>query len=365
MGNILVTKSFLPPLTEYVKCLEKIWDSRHITNSGPFVIELEASLQRFLQNKEVYYVSNGTIALQLAIKALGLKGEIITTPFSYVATVSSIAWENCKPVFVDIDASTLTIDPGLIEAAISSRTSAILATHVFGNPCDVDAISKIAKKHNLHVIYDAAHCFGVKFQGKPITSFGDVSTLSFHATKIFHTGEGGAVICNSKGVAHRVEYMRNFGHKGPESFQGLGVNGKNSELHAAMGVCNLPYLPQLILARKRIFEIYDGALIAMTKEVLRPRILLGVESNYSYYPIIFNTERGLLRAITMLNQQNIFPRRYFYPTLTQLEYVKSLPMPIADSISERVLCLPLYHDLPDESALKVAQIILSALMAKD
>ena len=224
---INVTQTFLPPLEEYTKYLEKIWDSKWLTNRGVLIKELERNLKDFLGVENLLMVNNGTIALQIAIKALELKGEIITTPFSYVATVSSIVWENCQPVFVDIDEDYLTIDETKIEEAITEKTSAILATHVYGNPCNVEAIQKIAERYNLKVIYDAAHCFGVKYKGESILNWGDISTLSFHATKVFHTGEGGAVICNNEELAHKIFYSHNFGHNGSEEFFGLGNQWKS------------------------------------------------------------------------------------------------------------------------------------------
>ncbi|MEX0929870.1 MAG: DegT/DnrJ/EryC1/StrS family aminotransferase, partial [Balneolales bacterium] len=231
----------MPPQQEYEACLKGIWDRGWITNNGPLVQKLEQKLKNYLRLNNILYVSNGTIALQFAIRVLGLKGEIITTPFTYIATTSSIVWENCKPVFVDIDSETLNIDPEKIEKAFTSNTKAILATHCFGNPCDVEAIDQIAKKHNVKVIYDASHCFDTRYKGKSIFLWGDISTTSFHATKLFHTVEGGAVFTKDNELLSRMSYLRNFGHDGPEKFNGLGINGKNSEMHAAMGICNFKY----------------------------------------------------------------------------------------------------------------------------
>ncbi|HLP19244.1 MAG TPA: aminotransferase class V-fold PLP-dependent enzyme, partial [Chitinophagales bacterium] len=239
---IPVTKSFLPPLEDYNKLLQGIWQRVHLTNNGPLLLELEGKLKSYLTSKHFIFLNNGTSAIQIAIKGLDLKGEIITTPFSYVATTSSIVWENCKAVFADIEEETLTIDANKIEALITPKTSAILATHVYGIPCNIEKIEKIAKKHNLKVIYDAAHAFGVKYHGQALTNYGDASTLSFHATKLFHTTEGGALITNDEDAAHRFSYMRNFGHKGQEDFWGLGINAKNSEFHAAMGLCVFPHI---------------------------------------------------------------------------------------------------------------------------
>jgi dTDP-4-amino-4,6-dideoxygalactose transaminase len=223
---IPVTKTFLPQMEEYQEYIQGIWNRNWLTNNGPLVNELELRLKEYLQVKHLLFLGNGTIALQIAIKALGLKGEIITTPFSYVATTSSIVWEGCTPVFVDIDEATLNIDPEKIETAITPKTSAILATHCFGNPCDIDAIQQIADRYNLKVIYDAAHCFGTKYKGRSVFDYGDISTTSFHATKIFHTIEGGAVFTQDPDLLKKMAYMRNFGHDGPERFAELGINGK-------------------------------------------------------------------------------------------------------------------------------------------
>ncbi len=340
---INVTKTYLPPLEEYTAYLEGIWERVHVTNHGPLVLDLEKRLKEYLGVKHLFFVNNGTIALQIAIKAAGLTGEVITTPFSYVATTSSLVWENCKPVFVDIDPDTLCLDPTLIEAAITANTTAILATHVYGNPCNVEAISEIAVKYNLKVIYDAAHAFGVKYKGTSVLNYGNISTLSFHATKLFHTGEGGAIITNDDELAHKISYMRNFGHNGPEDFFGVGINGKSSELHAAMGLCVLPKIDTLILKRKEISEQYDKLLVKGS--LVRPALFKDTEYNYAYYPIVFPSEDELLAVKEKLNQNSIFPRRYFYPSLNSLNYVSYVELPVSEDISKRVLCLPLFSEL--------------------
>lgn len=353
---IPVTKSYLPPIEEYTNYLQKIWNSNQLTNNGPLVQELEQKLKDYLGVKHLFFVSNGTIALQIAIKALDLHGEIITTPFSYVATTSSIVWEGCQPVFVDIDPHTLCIDPDLIEAAITPQTTGILATHVYGIPCAVEKIQQIAKKHNLSVIYDAAHTFGCKYRGRSLVSYGDISTLSFHATKLFHTVEGGAVITDDDELAHRVSYMRNFGHNGPEAFWGLGINGKNSEFHAAMGLCNLPHVAEIINARRRVFGWYDERLVG--SGLLRPVLPDGTEYNYAYYPVIFSSEEVLLRCRDHLNAQQIFPRRYFFPVLNNLPYLNYRKFTITEQISPSVICLPLYPELDQAQVQSISQIIL-------
>ncbi|HAX96894.1 MAG TPA: aminotransferase DegT [Prolixibacteraceae bacterium] len=355
---IPVTKSFLPPLEDYVEYLKKIWESNQLTNHGPLVNELESRLKEYLGVKHLFFVSNGTIALQIAIKALALQGEVITTPFSYVATTSSIVWEGCQPVFVDIDPKTLCLDPDLIEAAITPQTSAIIATHVYGIPCAVEKIQAIAEKHNLKVVYDAAHTFGVKYQGRSLVSYGDIATLSFHATKLFHTVEGGAIITEDDELAHRISYMRNFGHNGQEAFWGLGVNGKNSEFHAAMGLCNLPHFAEIVASRRQVSEWYDELLVSSS--LVRPTMPGNTEYNFAYYPVLFQSELKLLRARDMLNEQQIFPRRYFFPSLNKLPYAPDREFPVAEASSSCVLCLPLYPDLSRQDVQKITDIIILA-----
>ncbi len=355
MPPINVTKTYLPPLEEYHAYLKQIWENGQVTNQGPFVSELEGKLKAFLGVKHLFLVNNGTIALQIAIKALDLKGEIITTPFSYVATTSSIAWENCIPVFADIENNTLSINPEEVRKKITDKTSAILATHVYGNPCNVDALQKIADENNLKIIYDAAHAFGVNHKGQSLLKFGDISTLSFHATKLFHTIEGGAIVTNDDELAHKISYMRNFGHNGPEAFHGVGINGKISEFNAAMGLCVLPKVPELIKARKNISELYN--VLLKNTVLIKPEIADETEYNYSYYPVIFPSEERLLEVRDKLNTQNIFPRRYFYPSLNMLNYVGKQSVPVSEDISRRVLCLPLYFDLSIQETEKISAII--------
>jgi dTDP-4-amino-4,6-dideoxygalactose transaminase len=354
---INVTKPFLPPIEEYQEYLKNIWQREWLTNNGPLVNELELQLKDYLGLNHMLFLGNGTIALQIAIKALDLKGEIITTPFSYVATTSSIVWENCTPVFVDIDVESLNIDPSKIEAAITPETSAILATHVYGNPCDVEAIDKLAKKHHLKVIYDAAHCFGTNFKGRSVFAYGDVSTTSFHATKLFHTVEGGAVFTNDAELLKKMAFLRNFGHFGNE-FASIGINGKNSEIHAAMGLCNLKYIGEILKARAFCKEIYDDKLVHL--DIGKVKIGKDVTWNQAYYPVIFESEKKLLQSVEILNNNWVYPRRYFYPTLSKLNYVKPQDTPIADDIAKRILCLPLYYGLKEEEIAFVARLLLRA-----
>lgn len=356
---IPVTKPFMPPKEEYEYYLKGIWEREYITNNGPLVRELEEKLKEYLNTKNILFTSNGTIALQIAIKALALKGEIITTPFSYVATTSSIVWEGCRPVFVDIDPNTLNINPDLIEESITENTSGILATHVFGNPCDIDSIKSIADKYDLKVIYDAAHCFGSFYKGKSVFEFGDISTASFHATKIFHTVEGGGIFSNDDEIIKKMEYMRNFGHAGFGKFNGIGINGKNSEFHAAMGLCNLNFIDNVLEKRKQQCIIYDRLL----KDLPIRRISIQNNSkwNYSYYPAIFDTEEVALEVKKKLEENEIYPRRYFYPSLETLDYVGTVEMKISNDISKRILCLPLYHELKEENQRNIYQILKSSV----
>ncbi|GAA4268000.1 DegT/DnrJ/EryC1/StrS family aminotransferase [Hyunsoonleella aestuarii] len=352
---INVTKTFLPPQEEFNAILKQAWDKKWITNRGNLVLELEKKLKTYLSVPNIIATTNGTLPLQIAIKALKLKGEIITTPFSYVATSSSIVWEGCIPVFVDIHPDYLTIDETKIESAITENTSAIIATHVFGNPCHVDKIEAIAKKHQLKVIYDAAHSFGVTYKGNSIFNYGDISACSFHATKLFHTGEGGAMFCNNQELFNTLFYLHNFGHDGPEQFQGLGINAKMSELQAAMGLAVLPYMGKILDERKRVINVYQRELIFSK---LKPLIIRdNTNWNYSYYPVVFETEKQLKAAILELNKNNIYPRRYFYPSLNNLPYLKKVDMPVSESIAQTILCLPLSHDLNEASILKICEIL--------
>jgi dTDP-4-amino-4,6-dideoxygalactose transaminase len=353
---IPVTKPYLPPLLDYQKFVADIYQRQWLTNNGPLVNEFELRLKEKLDHKHLLYVTNGTIALQVAIKALNLGGEIITTPFSYVATTSSIVWEGCKPVFVDIEKETFNIDPNKIEAAITNKTSAILATHCFGNACDIDAIDAIARKHDLKVIYDAAHCFGTTYKGKSIFEYGDISSSSLHATKIMHSIEGGLLVTKDPDLLKKMAYMRNFGHDGPDKFNGVGINAKNSEFHAAMGLCVLSDIDLILEKRKAQFLHYNKKLIKLN--IVKQKIQNNCVYNYAYYPIIFENEEALLASKKALEINEIFPRRYFFPSLSKLDYVPNIETPISDEIASKVLCLPLYHNLSVEEQDMVARILL-------
>ena len=356
---INVTKTFFPPLEAYQEQLQRIWTNQWLTNRGELVLELEEKLKNYLSVDHILVTNNGTIPIQIALKLLGNGGEIITTPFSYVATSAAIVWEHCTPVFVDIHPEYLTIDETKIEAVISEKTTAILATHVFGNPCHVEAIEAIAKKYNLKVIYDGAHAFGVTYNGTAIFEYGDVSTCSFHATKLFHTGEGGALFTKDTKLQHQLFYSHNFGHDGPLAFHGLGINGKISELQAAMGLAVLPHMETILVARKRVVDFYNQNLDFSQIQALKIR--QNTVWNYSYYPVIFKDEVTLLQVQKALNEDQIFPRRYFYPSLNTIPYIDNVSMPVSESIASRILCLPLYVELQQNDIQKIVSILNSNL----
>jgi len=353
--NIYVAKSFLPPIEDYQKYLRKIWETGQLTNQGPFLKEFEKKIKNYLNVKNFHFLSNGTIALQLALDSLGIQeGEVITTPFSYVATTSAILWQRCTPVFVDIEPNNFCIDPKKIEAAITKKTKAILAVHVFGYACDVEKIEKIAKKHNLKVIYDGAHAFGAKYKGKSLLSYGDISICSFHATKLFHTVEGGGIIVNDKKVSNKIRLIKSFGHDKDEHYC-LGLNAKASEFQAAMGLCNLKYSDKIIEDRKRINNLYDKLL---KNKLTRPILQESLKYNYSYYPVVFENEKQLINVFKALNKENIYPRRYFYPSLNTLPYLKNKQScPVSEDISLKIACLPIFKGLKGEDIKRIVNII--------
>jgi dTDP-4-amino-4,6-dideoxygalactose transaminase len=340
---IPVTKPFLPPEKEYENYVKSIWERQWLTNNGPLVNTLELNLKEYLGVKHLLFVTNGTIALQVAIKALNLSGDIITTPFSFVATTSSIVWQGCNPVFVDIDPETFNIDADKIEAAITPKTSAILATHVFGNPCDITAIQQIAEKYRLKVIYDAAHCFGTMYDNKSVFEYGDISITSFHSTKLFHTIEGGAVFTRDPELLRKMALMRNFGYSGIDTFSEQGINAKNCEFHAAMGLCNLKHVDEILKQRKLLYEHYLVRLANLDVKFQKLENKQGY--NYAYFPIVFKTEDLMKDSKDKLELAQVYCRRYFYPSLSALPYVNKMDMPFCDSIACRIVCLPLYHTL--------------------
>jgi len=357
---INVTKTFLPPFEEYISILKRAWDKEWITNNGELVQELEKNLKEYIRANELFYCSNGTVVLQMALKALGITGEVITTPFSYVATANAILWEGCKPVFVDIDSISFCIDAEKIESAITKDTQAILATHVYGLPCNVERIEAIAAKHHLKVIYDAAHAFGSVYKGKSLLAYGDIATCSFHATKLFHTVEGGCIVAKDAELAKKISLYRSFGHIG-DDYYSVGINGKNSEFHAAMGLALLPKVPSIIAERKKIFGIYASLL---PENIYRPSYHLeGFEYNYAYLPVVFENEGLLFKVKDSLAAQQINVRRYFYPSLNQVPQTQQLQhsCPVSEDVSRRVMCLPLYVGLKESEIELITGIIKKAL----
>lgn len=351
-----VTQTFLPPISEYHELVQRVWDNKWLTNRGELVIELEEKIAAKLGCNKGIAMNNGTIPLQIALKLFGKQGEVITTPFSYVATTSSIVWESCIPVFVDVDPICWTIDPEKIEAAITKNTTCILATHVFGNACHVEKIEQIASKYNLMVIYDAAHSFGVTYNGKSIFDFGDISTCSFHATKLFHTGEGGMLFASNEKIFTDAYNAHNFGHNGPTAFHGVGINGKMSELSAALGLAVLPYFDHIVASRKEIVEIY---LQGLSGKVQTINIREGVSWNYAYFPVVLENEDSLLAVMKELNKYQIYPRRYFYPSLNALHFVNGESCPISEALAARILCLPLIVGLDKVTQHQVIETINS------
>jgi dTDP-4-amino-4,6-dideoxygalactose transaminase len=364
MSKILVTRSSMPAFEEYMEQVKELWESRWLTNAGSQHQELTGQLKKYLQTEQFELFSNGHLALEIAIQALGLTGEVITTPYTFLSTTQAIVRNGLTPVFCDIDPDRLTIDVNRIEPLITERTSAIVAVHVYGIPCDVEAIERIADKHHLKVIYDAAHAFGVRYQGRNIAEYGDCSMFSFHATKVFHTIEGGGVAFRDEDTAKRARHLRDFGLcPGGEEADEIGGNAKLSEFHAAMGLCNLRHLQAEISKRKKVAERYNEHL----KDVEGLRLLTEIDSlerNYAYYPVIFRNEAPLNRdrALERLAEHGINGRKYFYPLTSRFRcYVGRFTIqqtPIAEDISERVLCLPMYADLALEEVDRICGILL-------
>ena len=367
MKRINVTQPFLPPLEEFQIYLQQIWENKHITNNGPFHKQLEQELCNYLGVKQISLFANGTIALLIAIKALELKGEVITTPYSFVATAHSIKWNGLEPVFVDIDPLTCNLDTKKIENAISDQTTAILPVHVYGNPCNTEKIAEIAERYGLKIIYDAAHAFGVTVNGNSILNSGDLSVLSFHATKVFNTFEGGAIVCHTAEMKKKIDDLKNFGFQDQTTVEGIGINGKINEVQAAMGLLQLKYIDQVIEKRNRIAELYREKLSEVNGISFLDGIK-GVKHNYSYFPIFINErEYGMNRdkVYEELTNHNIFTRRYFYPLISRFSAYKNLPsaeeknLPVAEQISSEVICLPIYPDLEHRDVERVIGILKS------
>lgn len=361
--TITVTSPLLPDLKEFEKMLEDIWQRKWLTNNGHYHKELEKALAEYLKVPYLSLFTNGTLPLITALQAMRITGEVITTPYSFVATTHSIWWNNLKPVFVDVEEETGNIDPEKIEAAITPQTTAIMPVHVYGTPCNTNRIQEIADTYGLKVIYDAAHAFGVNVNGKSILENGDMSTLSFHATKVYNTVEGGALICRDEATKKRIDYLKNFGFAGETTVVAPGINSKMDELRAAYGLLNLQQVDQAIAKRKHVAQLYRAAL----KDVPGIRFLNdieGVRHNYSYFPIfITENEYGMSRdaLYEKLKLQNILARRYFYPLISNFPVYRGLDsatpdkLPVANKLADQVLCLPMYADLTDEDVERVLQ----------
>jgi len=361
---IFVTQPYLPDLKEFYPYLEAIWESKNLTNGGVFHQQLEAELCDYLGVKHVSLFSNGTLALIVALQALGISGEVITSPYSFVATTNSLIWNGIAPVFSDIDPISMNLDPGRIEAAITKKTKAILPVHCYGVPCDVDVIQKIADKYGLKVIYDAAHAFGVKFNGQSLLNYGDLSILSFHATKVFNTFEGGAIISHTPEMKNRIDQLKNFGFVDEVTVVESGINGKMSEINAAFGLVQLKHMGEVASQRKRVSDFYNRELA----DLVGIEIPVGnhsPESNHSYYPILVTPAFPISRdaLYEALKKEDIFSRRYFYPLISEFPMYRNLPssaslnLPIATRVASEVLCLPIYPGLSDDSISIIVEII--------
>lgn len=359
MKPIQFTEPFLPPLEEYIAYLRGVWDRNWLTNQGPLMEQLEQKLKAYHQlPSPVHCVANGGLGLQILVKALGVRGEIITTPFSYVATASCPLWEGCTLNFADIEPDFLTIDPKAVESAITSRTEAILGTHVFGCPCDVEALAAIARKHRLALIFDAAHAFGVFYQGKSLLDWGDASMVSLHATKLFHTVEGGFLVARDSAVSEKIEWMRRFGHHGSDDFHGVGINAKMSEFHAAMGLSIFDHIQEIFQSRRVICDAYDIAFTHCPNVVEPVPVRNGTTRNYSYYPVLFKDVELLSRCLDAMKSAGIFPRRYFYPCLNTVTSLgRGKHCAIAEDVARRILCLPLAANMLEEDVSRVADIV--------
>ena len=350
-----VTKTYLPDIEKYKQYVEEIYANGWVTNNGPLVQRFEKKLAQYLGVKNIVLVSNGTTALEIAYRTLGISGEAITTPFSFVATTSSLVTNGIKPIFADINPKTLNLNPQNIERAITSSTSAIVPVHVFGNTCEVETIDELAKRHKLKVVYDAAHAFGVEYKGESILNYGDISILSFHATKLFHTIEGGALIINDDSLVKKAQYLRNFGIEHEESIPELGTNAKMNEFEAAMGLCMLDEIDNISKKRKVVYDKYEKYLKGV---VAFPLHNIYATQNYGYFPILLKDELQALKVQKILIENNIMPRRYFYPSLDTLSYIEPKQyMPISRDISSKILALPLYPTLSEADQNKIIQIL--------
>ncbi len=351
---INVTKTHLPDREKLDRYIDRIYETNWLTNNGPLVKELTARLEAYLGVENLLLVSNGTLALQIAYRALGITKQAVTTPFSFVATTSTLVWEGIEPVFADIDPKTFCIDPREIEKAITPDTQAIVPVHVFGNACEIDAIEAIARKHGLKTVYDAAHAFGARYKGESILNYGDASTLSFHATKIFHTIEGGAIVFKDREAYKRARLMINFGIDGPDSIAALGINAKMNEFQAAMGLAVLDEMESILSGRETVWTEYESNLKG--KLQLQDRNPDST-NNYAYFPVVFDNEETLLQTKAELNENRINPRRYFYPSLDNVCYLEGQNSPHSRDIASRIMCLPIFPGLQHSLVSKVSGIV--------
>lgn len=358
---IFVTKPYLPDEKKFNHYVSQIFRSGRLTNNGELLLELERRLASYLEVENILLVSNGTLALSVAYRLLELRGEVITTPFSFVATTSSLVWEGLKPVFADIDEETLNINPDEIERSITDSTTAIVPVHVFGNGCEINEVEAIAKEHNLKVVYDAAHAFGVRYKNQSILNFGDISILSFHATKLFHTIEGGALIIKDRDLYVKARKMIDFGIDGPDRVRYLGINAKMNEFQAAMGLCILDDIEKINEKREKLFRAYEAA-FQFDSLVKLQKHNINCSNNFSYFPILLEDEQSLFHVREQLSLKGIIPRRYFYPSLDRLDYVESKFMPVSNSVSSRILCLPLYDSLDVNNQRGIIQTVKEALV---
>lgn len=366
MKRIFVTQPSLPKLEEFYPYLQKIWESKWLTNNGQFHQQLEKELADFLGVKYISLFANGTLALVTALQTLKITGEVITTPYSFVATTNSLWWNNLKPVFVDVDPVYGNLDPAKIEAAITPQTTAIMPVHVYGNPCAVERIQQIADVYGLKVIYDAAHTFKNKYKGTSILNFGDLSTMSFHATKPFNTMEGGAIVCHDEKTKQRIDFLKNFGFANETTVTAPGINSKMNEMQAALGLLQLKHYDGYIAKRKAIANSYRNELAAVKGVTLMPENEYSTDYNHPYFPIFIDGEVfGKTRdeLYEYLKENSIYGRRYFYPLISSFATYRGLPsakpenLPVATQLAEKVLCLPIYPDLEMEEVQRIVNII--------
>ncbi len=360
---IYVTKPTLPARRDLDLLLDGIYERCHLTNNGPLLTELASRLGEYFGAPHFHFVNNGTQSLQLALRAFGITGSVITTPLTYVATANAIVLEGCEPVFADVDPRTLCLDPAALEGSLRSDTTAIVPVHVYGRPCDVDAIGDFARRHGLRVIYDAAHTSGGRYRGRALATYGDAASLSFHATKVLHSVEGGGIVTHDPHVAELLDYLHAHGHAGSD-YRYSAPNAKNSEVHAAFGLLNLRTIAGAIAQRRAVYNVYLEALHASPVTFFDPADVPGLEYNYAYAPVRFEDESTLLEVKARLERSGCFPRRYFWPSLTEMRHFRRTDRcPRAEAAARTLLCLPLYPDLPLDDARRIADVVTETIAA--